>query len=77
MKDRILEVLAGINEDILVYEGENLFDAGLLDSFLTIDLVSELEEAFDVEIDAKYVVEENFKSVEAIVNMMQVILAEG
>lgn len=71
MEQKILELLREIDEEMVNYEGENLFEAGLLDSFLVIDLVSELEDAFDVEIDAKYVVEENFRTKENIIELMR------
>lgn len=71
MEEKVLDLLKEIDEDILEYEGDNLFEAGLLDSFLVIDLVSELEEAFDVEIDAKYVLEENFRTKEKIIKLVK------
>ena len=71
MEKKVMELLKEIDEEILGYEGENLFEAGLLDSFLVIDLVSELEDAFDIEIDAKYVLEENFKTKENIIKLMR------
>ncbi len=74
MEEKILDILAELNEDIPDYEGENLFDAGLLDSLRAVDLVTELEDAFDIEIDAKYVVEENFKTKEAIISLVKMIL---
>ena len=76
MEEKILELLKDIDEEILTFEGENLFEAGLLDSFLVIDLVAELEEAFDMEIDAKYVLEENFKTKENIVELVKKIVRQ-
>lgn len=74
MEEKILDILAELNEDIPNYEGENLFEAGLLDSLQAVDLVSELEDEFDIDIDAKYVVEENFKTKEAIISLVKMIL---
>lgn len=71
MEEQIMELLKEIDEDILAFEGKNLFEAGLLDSFLVIELVTGLEEAFDIEIDAKYVIEENFRSKENIIALMK------
>ncbi len=76
MEEKVLELLKEIDEEILIFEGENLFEAGLLDSFLVIDLVAELEEAFDMEIDAKYVLEENFKTKENIVELVKKIVRQ-
>ena len=73
MEEKVLELLKEIDEEILTFEGENLFEAGLLDSFLVIDLVAELEEAFDMEIDAKYVLEENFRTKENIMELVKKI----
>ena len=57
MEERILEILAEINEEIPGFDGDNLFDAGLLDSLQAVDLVGELEDEFDIDIDAKYVID--------------------
>ncbi len=73
MEERILEILAEINEEIPNYDGDNLFDAGLLDSLQAVDLVVELEDEFDIDIDAKYVIEDNFKTKEAIIALVKMI----
>lgn len=74
MEEKIISILAEINDEIPAYEGDNLFDAGLLDSMLAVDLVGELEDAFDIDIDAKYVVEDNFKTKEAIIALVKRIV---
>lgn len=74
MDEKILKVLAEVNEEIVSYDGDNLFDAGILDSLQAVDLVAELEDAFDIEIDAKYVVEDNFKTKEAIISLVKKII---
>ncbi len=74
MKEKVLEILAEVNEDILDYDGDNLVESGLLDSFQIIDLVEMFEEAFDIEIDAELVVVENFQTKEAIMEMLEGIL---
>lgn len=71
MEKKILEILAEVNEDIPSYDGDNLFDAGLLDSLQVVDLVAELEDTFNIDIDAKYVVEDNFKTKEAIIILVK------
>ena len=77
MEERVLSVIDEINEEIRYYDGDNLFVAGLLDSFLAIDLVSALEEEFDIEIDAKYVVEENFMTKERIIALIKKIVEQN
>ena len=74
MEEKILEILAEINEDIVDYDGDSLIDDGLLDSFQVVDLVGMLEEEFDIEIDAELVIVENFETKEAIIKLINSIL---
>ena len=74
MEQKLLEILAEINEDILEYDGDSLIEDGLLDSFQVVDLVGMLEEEFDIEIDAELVIVENFETKEAIMNLLKGIL---
>lgn len=74
MKEKVMEILAEVNEEILDYDGDNLIESGLLDSFQIVDLVGMFEEEFDIEIDAELVVVENFRTKEAIMEMLNGIL---
>ena len=74
MKEKILDVLAEVNKDIISYNGDNLIDAGILDSLQVVNLIAELEDALDIDIDAAYVVEDNFKTKEAIIAMIEMII---
>ena len=74
MKEKVMEILAEVNEEILDYDGDNLIESGLLDSFQIVDLVGMFEEEFDIEIDAELVVVENFRTKEAIMEMLDGIL---
>ena len=76
MVETILEVLAEINEEIIDYDGDNLIEDGIIDSFQVMDLVNDLEDALDIEIDAKYVVEENFRTKETIIELIEMIMNE-
>lgn len=73
MEEKIYEILEEIDEEIPSYEGD-LFEAGLLDSFGVIEIVSKLEDIFDIEIDAKYVIMKNFATKDAIVSLIQRLL---
>lgn len=66
-----MEILNEI-DDSIDYENEKaLIDDHLLDSFGVITLVSELEDAFDIEIEAAEMVPENFNSATALWSMIQ------
>ena len=69
--DKILEILREI-DDSVDYENEtSLIDGHILDSFGVITLVAELEDAFDVSIEAAEMVPENFNSAGAIWEMVK------
>ena len=76
MEEKILEILEDVNEEILTYTGKNMVEDDIVDSFELIDIVGELEEAFDVEIDAKYVIEENFGNKDNIIKFIKKLTNE-
>lgn len=76
MEEKVLEVLEEYCEEALDYDGDNMMEEGILDSFTVIDIVSELEDVFDIEIDAKYVVAENFRNKEAIIELVRRLTEE-
>ena len=71
MEEKIIAILEGINPGADFSSSEDLIGDGLIDSFAVINLVSELEDEFDVEISVKDVVKENFKSVKAIAALIE------
>ena len=59
-------------DDSIDYENEKaLIDDRLLESFGVITLVSELEDAFDIDIEASEMTPDNFNSAESIYNMVK------
>jgi acyl carrier protein len=51
-----------------------MLEDGIVDSFELITIVGDLEEAFDIEIDASYVVEQYFGNKDAILALMKMLL---
>lgn len=76
MEEKILEIMADVNEDILTYTGPNLVDDEIIDSFERISMVSMLEDAFDIEIDAEYVDEKHFGNKDRIIALMKELVKE-
>ena len=69
--EELLEILNDI-DDSVDYESEKaLIDDHLLDSFGIITLIAEIEEHFDIEVDAAEMTPENFNSVDAMWNTIQ------
>ena len=68
--EELLEILNEI-DDSIDYENETaLIDDQLLDSFAIITLVSDLQEAFDISIEASEMMTVHFKSAKAICAMV-------
>ncbi len=74
MEEKILEILGEVNEQLLEYAGDNMLKDGLVDSFELINIIGELEDAFDIEIDASYVVEKYFGNKDRIIELMNMLL---
>ena len=72
--ERLIELLEEIKEDI-DYENETaLIDDELLDSFDILQLISAIDDEFDVAIPAAMIIPQNFNSVEALWNMIQELM---
>ena len=72
--ERIIELLQEIKEDIDYENEKNLIDDELLDSFDILQIISALDDEFDVSIPAAMIIPENFNSVEALWEMVQELM---
>lgn len=68
--DTLIKILNEIDDDINWEKEKAVIDDRLLDSFGVITLVSELEDAFGITIEASEMTEENFNSAEAMYQMI-------
>lgn len=73
MRDKILQILNDIEEDIVLYEGENLFDDGIIDSFTIVEILSEINDKLGINISPDDVKEANFKTVDKIICFIESI----
>lgn len=76
IRDEILDILQELHEDIDFENLEGLVDKKILDSFDLVTLVTELGEAFDVDITAKDFVADNFNSVDRLTKMIERLIDE-
>lgn len=74
--EKLMEILMDINPNIDYENEKKLIDGKVLDSFSIVNLVAEISETFDITISPKYLIPENFNSVEAMWNMIQKISNE-
>ena len=71
MKKQIIEILSEICPGIDFETETALIDYGLIDSLDIVAVVTELMEAFDVELGVDDLTPENFNSVEAIEELIE------
>lgn len=76
MEEMILNILEEHCEEALDYDGDSMMEDGVIDSFTIISIVGDLEETFDIEIDANYVIADNFKNKEAIIVLVKRVVEE-
>ena len=69
--DRLMEILSEARPDVDFESETALIDDEILDSFDIISIVTEVNDAFDVEINVEDLVPENFNSAEAIWELIQ------
>lgn len=71
MKETIIEIIQDLVPDFEYEEDVKLLDEGILDSFDIVNLVMELNDEFDLDLGVEDVTEENFNSIESIVEMIE------
>lgn len=64
--EKLLEILNGIRPDVDFENETALIDDGILDSFDVVAIISEIDDAFDVQIRITELDPDNFNSAEAI-----------
>ena len=69
--DELLELLEDIKPTVDFRTCTGLIDDGYLDSFDILSIVSELKDAFGIEISPVDIVPENFNSAQALWNMVE------
>ena len=71
MREQIIEILTEICPGIDFEQETALIDDGLIDSLDIVAVVTELMDAFDVQLGVDDLIPENFNSVEAICQLIE------
>jgi len=74
--DKLLQILEGVRPDIDFANAKKLVDDHMLDSFDIIQIVNELNEAYDIEINVVDLEPDNFNTAEAILNLVEKLANE-
>ncbi len=73
--EKLLELLKGVRPDVDFENETALIDDGILDSFDVVSIISELDDAFDVQIRINELDPENFNSAQAIWDLVNKLKA--
>ena len=71
MEQKLMDILTDLRPDVDFETETALIDDGLIDSLDIVAVVTELMEAFDVELGVDDLTPENFNSVEAIEELIE------
>ena len=69
--DRIYAILKDLHPEFDYENSTDFVEDGLLDSFDAVQLISELEESFNITIDGLDILPESICSIDAIANMVK------
>ncbi len=74
--EKLIEILEELQPEVDYETTENLIDGRYLDSLTILALVSEIEDAFDVEIPTVEIIPDNFNSAKKIWALIQKLKEE-
>lgn len=74
--EQLLDILKGIRPDVDFENEKALIDDGILDSFDVVSIISELDDAFGVQVRITELDPENFNSAESIWTLVQQLKGE-
>ncbi len=69
--ESLLEILQELHPEVDFETEEHLIDNVILDSFDIVSLITEIQDTFDVTIDANRIIPENFNSAKALYALIQ------
>ncbi len=74
MNERIEAILSEVEPAILTYTGSNMLEDGVIDSFTLVEIISALEDEFNIEFDADDIIAENFANKDVIIDFVKGML---
>lgn len=71
MREKVLEILQEVREDIDFEKEGRLVDDGILESIDIVTIIAYLCDEFNIEIQSSDIIAENFNSLDAITSLME------
>ncbi len=71
IQDKIIAILNDIDEDIVEYDGKNLLDDGIIDSFTIMEIVSDISDKLQINIAPEDITEVHFKTVSNMIKFVE------
>ena len=69
--EKLKEIVARVSPSAAGYTGTQYVSDGILESVEIMEIVSEIEEAFDLTVGPAYIIPEYFESIEALEKLIQ------
>lgn len=69
--DELIQILSDVKDDVDFANCTKLIDDGILNSFDILQIISELNDAYDISIPASEIVPANFNSAKALYEMVK------
>lgn len=69
--NKIIDIMSKLKSEFVFISKNECFDEYMLDSLDIIHLISLLEESFQIDIDPKDIVPENFKSIQSLEKLVE------
>lgn len=73
IRETIIEILNDIDDEIVEYDGSNLLEDGVIDSFTIMEIISEISDKLGIDINPDDIIEAHFKTIDAIVEFVESI----
>lgn len=73
VRETIIAILNDIDDEIVDYDGFNMLDDGIIDSFTIMEIVSEIADRLGITIDPDDITEAHFKTIDAMVEFVESI----
>ncbi len=74
VKKVIIEILNDIDDEIVEYNGLNLLDDGIIDSFTIMEIVTEISDRLNISISPDDIIEAHFKTVDDMVSFVESLM---